>query len=356
MTADDAQRRLLRRGIVGVAVAIAVVLTGLQYADLQFLKAGVGYRAVFADAGGLLPGDDVEIAGITSGSVDDIEVDGDRVVVSFTLDADASPGDRTTAAIKTHTILGRKSLAVVPDGASRMPVGGTIPLDRTTSPYSLTDALGDLTGTVHDLDTDALNSALDAMSGALTDTPVPLGEAASGITALTEVLNARDTELLELLKKARSVTTVLAERGDQINALLLDGNDLLGELERRRDAITELVANVSAVSRQLTGLVADNEAQLAPVLTKLDAVTALLVRNRDSIAGAVEGLGPYATSLGEAVGSGPYFQAYVQNYAAGEFLSPLMSALVNPGQLPKDLQALMDPPPSVEFKDTVNPR
>ncbi|MGW5076894.1 MCE family protein [Rhodococcus sp. NPDC004095] len=356
MNPDAAGRRLLRRGTVGTVLAVAVVLAALQYAKLPFLHSGLQYRAVFVDAGGLLPGDKVQVAGITSGSVDRIDIEGDRIVVSFTLAEDVALGDRTTAAVKTNTILGRKSLAVVPEGAGRLPARGTISDDRTTSPYSLTDALGDLTGTVHDLDTVQLNSALDAMSGALSGTPQPLGEAVRGITDLTTALNQRDAGLEELLAKAHSVTTVLAQRGDQINALLLDGNDLLGELERRRDAITELISSVSAVSRQLSGVVHDNEAQLGPTLQKLDQVTALLIRNRDSLVGALDGLGPYSTALGEAVGSGPYFQAFVQNYAAGEFLAPLMSSLVNPGQLPKDLQALMDPPPSIEKYQGVNPR
>ncbi len=53
-------------------------------------------------------------------------------------------GRRHRRDIKTNTVLGKKSLAVAPEGSGTLRVGETIPIERTNSPYSLTDALGDL--------------------------------------------------------------------------------------------------------------------------------------------------------------------------------------------------------------------
>ena len=55
-------------------------------------------------------------------------------------------------------------------------------------------------------------------------------------------------------------------------------------LNERRYAIVSLLANTSAVSKELTGLVADNEKELAPTLEQLNAVNAMLEKNRDNIA------------------------------------------------------------------------
>lgn len=339
---------LVRYGVVGVVTALAIVLATLQYDRLPFIRSGIAYTANFADAGGLLPGDRVEVSGIKVGTVEEIELDGPKVLVRFTIDDGVQLGDKTAAAIKTNTILGRKSLEVTPSGDGSITAADTIPLDRTTSPYSLNDALGDLAGTVQDLDTNQLDKTLDALADTLRDTPEPLRAALDGVSRLSKSLNARDDAIKELLAKAQGVTKILADRGDQINALLLDGNQLLGELERRRNSISELIVNLSAVSQQLSGLVHDNEAQLKPSFDKLNSVLAVLEKHKEDIAGALDGLGPYAAALGEAVGSGPYFQAYVAN-ASSPLLRPLVDALVWPSQLPQSLLDYLTPPPSIEL-------
>ena len=179
-----------------------------------------------------------------------------------------------------------------------------------------------------------------------------LRETLDGVTRLSRSLNARDESLRELLTKAQGVTKVLADRGEQINSLLVDGNDLLGALEARRAAISELITNISGVSQQIAGLVHDNEEQLRPALEKLNSVSDLLIRNRDNIAGALDGLAPFATALGEAVASGPYFQAFVQNYGSSKTIQALVDAFVMPGQVPADLyNYLLNPPPSITLRE-----
>ncbi|MEE2032701.1 MCE family protein [Rhodococcus chondri] len=335
-------------GIVGLAVSTALVLAGLQYDQLQFISGGPTYSAQFSDAGGLVPGDDVMISGVNVGDVTDVRLDNQLVLVTFRIRDGIALGDATGADIKTNTVLGRKSLAVRPDGTGVMRPGSVITVDRTNSPYSLTDALGDLTTTVSDLDTDQINESLDALSGSLQDTPPEIRGALEGMTRLSQSINSRDESLLQLLERAESVTGILAERSDQVNALLVDANSLFGELSLRRDAITELIANISSVSRQLTGVVQDNQAQMAPTLEKLNAVTANLQANKENIAGALDGLGPYISALGESVASGPFFNAYVSNVLPAPWWKALVDSQLAPDLLPQDLQDIIPKePPSI---------
>jgi phospholipid/cholesterol/gamma-HCH transport system substrate-binding protein len=340
--------RKVRAGIVGVVLAASVVLATLQYRQLPFFAADVSYTAEFADAGGLSVGDDVDVAGIKVGRVQSIELSGDHVRVRFALPPRIRLGERTTAMIKTLTVLGRKLLAVQPAGTGRLAAHSDIPIQRTTSPYSLTDALGDLTDTVDTLDTTQLNDALNTLSDALSDTPAPLRATMGGVAALSRSLNARDQALRDLLAKAQQVTGVLATRSGQVNTLVDDGDQLLAELDLRRTAISELIANVGAVSQQLTGLVQDNRTQLTPALTQVNQVLALLQRNRDKINQAVDGLEGYAVALSEQVGSGPYFQALVQG-AFGPDFQMLLDAMLRPDHLPTDLHwYLTHPVPSIQ--------
>ncbi|MEV0947649.1 MCE family protein [Rhodococcus sp. NPDC049939] len=345
------QRDPVQVGVIGLAVTAMVVIATLQYDQLQFLSGGTQYSASFEDAGGLLAGDPVTLAGVDVGSVADVELDGQQVLVTFTIEDDLTLGDATEANIKTNTVLGRKSLEITSRGHDTMPVGSTIPLERTNSPYSLNDALGDLTTTAAELDTDELNAALDAMSGALENTPPELRTALDGMTRLSESINSRDESLQQLLERAENVTGILAERSDQINSLIIDGNLLFAELDARRAAISQLIVNISAVSRQLTGLVLDNQEQMKPTLDKLNSVVDVLQRNNDNIAQALEGLAPYATQLGETVGSGPFFMAYVYNIGIGNLLQGLSDAVTWPEHLPNDLEAFTESGPSFELRE-----
>jgi phospholipid/cholesterol/gamma-HCH transport system substrate-binding protein len=340
---SEPRSRAVSIGIVGIVVGVTVSLSALQVDRLPFIRSGAEYSAFFADAGGLVPGDQVQVAGVRSGRVDEVKLDGAKVYVRFTLDESIVLGRKTAAAIKTNTVLGRKSLEVTPagDGATRR--DDTIPLDRTTSPYSLTDALGDLSNTVKGLDMDQVNKTLDALSTTFADTPAPLRSALDGVTQLSRSINTRDKALTELLSHAQSVTKVLSDRSNQINSLLVDGNSLLGELNNRRAALSQLIVYVNGLAQQLTGFVNDNEAQLKPTLDKLNSVLDLLERNKENIGKALDELGPFEAALGEQVGSGPYFQAYVAN-ATSPGLQLLVDSLVWPQHLPDDLRRYFTEP------------
>lgn len=335
---------VVRHGMVGLVVTVALALAALQLDQLPFVRTGAEHEAYFADAGGLLPGDPVQVAGVRSGRVAQVRLEGARVLVRFSLSDDIVLGTQTTAAIKTNTVLGRKSLEVAPAGPGVLRRDDPIPLAHTTSPYSLEDALNDAATTVSGLDTGQLDRALDTISQAFADTPAPLRSALDGISALSHSVATRDQALSELVRRARGVTTVLADRAEQLDALLVDGNDLFGELDSRRSALSQLIVYVDGLAQQLRGFVADNEQRLKPTLTKLNSVLALLQHDKDQLGRALDALGPFEAALGEQVGSGPYFQAYVSN-ASSLSLRPLIDALVWPDRVPESLREYLDHPP-----------
>ncbi len=97
---------------------------------------------------------------------------------------------------------------------------GTIPLDRTTSPYQLPDALGELATTISGLNTDQLSDSLRVLSQTFSETPPELRIAVEGVARFSETLNERDAQLRDLLTNANKSTAVLAERSDQIVSLV----------------------------------------------------------------------------------------------------------------------------------------
>ena len=197
------ERNPVQIGVIGLVLAVATVGAALQYDQLQFINGGIRYSAYFQDAGGLVTGDDVTMAGVKVGKVSDVELDDQKVLVTFTVQDGVALGEQTAADIKTNTVLGRKSLAVRPEGSGLLRTDTPIPVERTNSPYSLNDALGDLGTTVSELDTEQINDSLNAISDTLADTPPELRTALDGMTRLSQSINSRDESLLQLLSRPK---------------------------------------------------------------------------------------------------------------------------------------------------------
>ena len=178
------------------------------------------------------------------------------------------------------------------------------------------------------------------MSATLDQIAPQLGPTFDGVSRLSRSLNNRNESLAELLKTAGDVTGILSERSQQVNTLILNANDLLGVLNERRQAIVSLLPATSAVSQELTGVVADNEKELAPTLERLNSVTAMLEKNRDNLAKMLPGAAKYYLTQGEIVSNGAYYNALVPNLCSAQLLQPFLDYAfgfrrgVNAGQPP----------------------
>jgi phospholipid/cholesterol/gamma-HCH transport system substrate-binding protein len=319
-----AERNRLTVGIVGVLVITALVVAAFSYDKIPFIKGTEDYSAYFADAGGIKTGSDVRVSGLGVGRVSDIRLQGNKVLVDFTVRDSVELGDRTEAAIKTETVLGTKYLELTPRGDGSL--GGPIPLERTKSPYDLTDALGDLTTTISGLDTSQLSSALTTLADTFKDTPPDLKLALEGVARFSDTLNARDAKLRDLLSNANKVTAVLAKRSDQIAQLVANANALLVELLSQRQSVDALMGNLTAVSAQISGVVNDNRTQLKPAVDKLNGVLSILDNRKQELQRTLYLLRRYAMSFGEVLGSGPFFKASLVNLAPGQFSQPFIDA------------------------------
>jgi phospholipid/cholesterol/gamma-HCH transport system substrate-binding protein len=315
---------LVRAGFIGVVLIVLVIAVGLQPQSLWSWATAIRYHALFADASDLQSGNPVTVSGMKVGTVSEVALNNDHALVTFTLDGKVGLGSQTTAHIATGTLLGQRELTLECAGSGTMHPNETIPLNRTTSPYTLTDAVTELTTNTAGTDTASLNQSLDTLSSTLDQIAPRLGPTFDGLTQVSKALNERDDALRELVKQSADVTGILARRSQQVNTLILNANDLLGVLSARRQAIVRLLANTSALALQLSGLVHDNEKQLAPTLQKLNSVIAVLEKNRDNIAKALPGLAKYESTNAEIVASGPYYTAYIPNITLPQLIQPFL--------------------------------
>jgi phospholipid/cholesterol/gamma-HCH transport system substrate-binding protein len=319
-----AERNPFVIGAVGVGLIATVILGGLYYDKLPFLSSAKDHSAYIAEAGGLIPGSPVQVSGLRVGKVETIELDGPQVLVSFSIDKDVRLGDRTEAAVKTKSLLGAKILEVSPRGDGEQ--SGPIPLERTRPAYQLPDALGDVTEAISGLNTNQLSDSLAVLAETFAETPPDLKLAVAGIGRFSETLDMRDAQLRDLLTNANEATTVLAERSDQVADVVKRTNALLAQLETEGAALDTLSNNLGSVTRQIEGFIDDNRATLKPTLEKLNGALTLVDNRRAELAKALDGFRRYSLGLGESVGSGPFFKAYIGNLLPGQFLQPFIDA------------------------------
>ncbi len=303
-----AERNLVAIALVGLFVLGVAFTAALKMTSLPIIGNGAVHEAIFAESGGLSPGDEVRVAGVRVGEVTSVDLRGRQVVVRFQAKG-VELTDQTSAAVKVKTMLGQKFLALDPLGSQKLK--GPIPMERTSTPYDVNAAFSDLTRNVGEIDTGKLEESFTALADAFRGTPASVRQMVGGLTALSRTISSRDDDLAGLLEETTKVSGTLADRNEQIAALINDGSDLLGELQRRRDAVHAMVTGSAELGEQVRGLVRDNDKTLKPALAKLDKVSAILERNQDNLDKALRQLGPYYRVLASATGNGPWADSYL---------------------------------------------
>ncbi|AIG80356.1 Conserved putative secreted protein [Amycolatopsis japonica] len=294
-------------GLTTMALGMAAALN----ADaLPVIGGGTTYSAEFSDAGGLRADNDVRIAGVKVGKVSEIDLEGDRVLVSFQV-KDAWVGDATSASIQIKNVLGQKYLALDPRGEAILDPGDPIPLRRTTAPYDVLEAFRDLSKTVDAIDVGQLARSFDTISATFADTPADVRSALDGITKLSGTIASRDRQLRTLVANTRQVSQTLVDRDTEAQRLIQDGNALLRAISTRQQAIKDLLDGSKRLATALDGIIADNDGQLGPVLEQLDRLTSMLQRNQDSLAKGIAAFAPAIRVLTNVAGNGRWIDGYL---------------------------------------------
>ena len=314
----------VRNGLMGILVLLLVVGVGQSFTSVPMLFASPSYYAQFKDAGGIHPGDKVRIAGVNVGQVRSLAIDGDRILVGFSL-GDAQIGKDSRASIRTDTILGRKNIEIEPRGTDQLKANGVLPLGQTTTPYQIYDAFFDVTKAASGWDIDTVKRSLNVLTQTIDETYPHLTDALKGLERFSDTIGKRDQQVDQLLANANQIAGILGNRSGQINALLVNAQTLLAAINARGQAITYLLRRVSAFSQQVKGFIDENP-NLNHVLEQLRTISDVLDQRKNDLADSLTTLSKFTASLGEAVASGPYFKVMLVNLLPYQILQPFVDA------------------------------
>ncbi|ANH39912.1 mce related protein [Nocardioides dokdonensis FR1436] len=317
---SDAQ--ILRLGAMTVVLMMVVMAAAFNLSKFPGFG-GSSYQALFSDASGLHRGNMVQVAGIRSGRVQAVELQGDQVLVTFEVENGVDFGEDSRASVEVLNLLGEKYLELVPAGSGQLAQDDVIPLERTQSAYDIVGVFGDLTTTTEDIDTERLTKALDVVADTVDSAAPEIGESFDGIARLSRSVASRDEEIRALLASSKEVSGLLADRSDDLVDLMGSSDLVFQEVRARKQAIHRLLVNARRLAVQLEGVARDNQRQIGPALAEVEELLDLLIEKEKGLKDTLAALGPYVSILGNIIGTGPWFDAYVVNLAAiptGEFV------------------------------------
>jgi phospholipid/cholesterol/gamma-HCH transport system substrate-binding protein len=209
------------------------------------------YHAIFANASQLQPGDDVRVAGVSVGQVDEVEIsDRTQSEVTFSVSDNLPLTTASGAEIRYLDLVGNRYLALT-RGTGAGPVleeDATIPLSRTAPALDLTVLF------------DGFKPLFAALS------PDEVNELSMNIV---RTLQGESGTVQSLLAHTASLTNHIADRDELVGEVITNLNRTLGTVTDRRRQVIELV---DQMQRWVSGL-SDERKTIGSALGNIASLT-----------------------------------------------------------------------------------
>jgi len=224
--------KLLRNPTLwGVGALVMASVVGLVVALLYIHPPGQKLVAFYTqDASSLRLGDQVRIAGIPVGKIEDLHLESSQVKVRARVDDYAFVGDKSQVQVRMLTVVGGYYVNLVPLGDR--PLGaGAIPLERVTMPYNLMQTLADATSLTNKVDTKPVKESLDQMQAGL---------AGPNEASLSAVIDA-----------GNSLVSIIDRQRGQLSAVLNMSDEYIRSLNNFGDDLKRMVRKASILEQTL---------------------------------------------------------------------------------------------------------
>ncbi|MEV6275231.1 MlaD family protein [Nocardia sp. NPDC051832] len=246
---STAARRELTFGLFGVFALVAVlVAVGVIYV-LPLGKAT--YTAELTEARSVRVGDEIRVAGIHVGRVQELELRADRVWMRFRIDKEVFLGDATALEVRMLTVVGGHYIAAFPAGSK--PLGSTpIPAERVRLPYSLIRTLQDAATPITEVNGDTLRQNFGALQDALAGSPESLRRIGNAMETLVGMLNRQNAGVSQALTVMDEYLTAINDNRGLVGTFIRE----IGGLETAGLAKKAEIAESLRVTGQLLSRIA----------------------------------------------------------------------------------------------------
>ncbi|MEU5877749.1 MlaD family protein [Spirillospora sp. NPDC047279] len=301
--------------IVSLSVLAACCVFAFAVGQLHLFDRGYTMSGVFSDTAGLKTGQDVRVAGVKAGRITAVEPDFKQgaVIVTWHIDAGIDLGPATRAEIQTATLLGGRYLRLtgpvakpymseVTEGRRR------IPLERTSVPFTVPDAIEGAQNIVGKLDQKSIDKLLTQVSKIESPNAPKLRQMLVNVQSLSRTLNDATPEIQKLIENSKNITGVLAAKDEKLKQIITDSQILLQTLVERRNELAATIGQGSSTVRTLSNVISQHQRELNNLLDNLHLLTTRLAPNMDALNTDFSLLGPTLMRVAALKGNGPWVE------------------------------------------------
>jgi phospholipid/cholesterol/gamma-HCH transport system substrate-binding protein len=254
-----------------VATSLATGVLAMTIANLRFADTR-RYHAIISDVTGLLENDDVRVAGVRVGQVEEIKLhDGNRARVTFSVNSDgvfeAGLPSSTQVNVRYRSLMGQRYLALT-EGPGRpneyLPPGGTIPITQTRPALDLTVLFNGFRPLFRALEPGQVNKLAFQIVQTLQGEAGTVNSLLAHVASLTNSLADRDRVIGQVITNLNRVLGTIDQRHTEVDRLITDLRGFVGGVASDRQAIFDSVAAIN----QLTGTTADLLKDTRPSIKK----------------------------------------------------------------------------------------
>lgn len=320
-----------RRGPViwlAVFLVISTVVTWLVYVTLRRDVRGptVGYSALFTDVFGLREGDDVRIAGVRVGRVEDIALDGTLAKVSFVLTGGRPLTRASVASVNYQNVIGQRYLALGPgygDTTEPLPAGAVIDTAHTVPSFDIGTMLNGYRPLFAVLDPDQVNNLTHAVIGSLQGDTSSIALLVNQTSALTATFAGRDGHLDGVITSLNDLVGILAQQNAAFDRSIAQTATAISGFDSRRPELVEAVGSMRAVTDNLAVIAAGVEPDLRDLVNRRPGYTRHMLDIEPQIAYTGQNMPIFLKGLSRIFGDGAYMNAYACDVNAYGFFPGL---------------------------------
>ncbi len=277
-------------GLLGIVV-MAVCILAILFLNRSLFSSGYTVDARFANAAGISKGTEVMVAGVNVGSVTSVQVHGNAVDASLSVNNSVHLPHDTTAAIEVETLLGVVDVTLNPVSGWNQPLKPGALITNTSVPTEFYQ----LQNTAHSLlsktNAQALNSLVTSLANITKDKQTQVAQIIQGLGALTTTVDQRSGQVSQLIDSANTVSSTLADRDQQLLSVVNNLNTVSTGLAAHDQDLSNLITNVDSMASQTNSLVSQDSPALNSLLQSLHADLTVVSQHQDDLAEGVSYLG-----------------------------------------------------------------
>jgi phospholipid/cholesterol/gamma-HCH transport system substrate-binding protein len=313
---------------------VTVLVTGVLAAtvgNFRFTRTH-RYLAVFSDATGVLPGDDVRIAGVRVGEVSSVRVrDRSLAELAFTVDAARALFTSTRAVLRYRNLVGQRYLALQegPGGQTPLRPGGTIPLDHTQPALDLNVLFNGFKPLFAALSSDQVNRLAFEIIRTLQGEGGTVNSLLLHTAELTSTLADRDQAIGDLIDQLDAVLATVDQRDQQLSGLILELERLVAGLADDRKQIGASLVGINGLAAATAGFLDRGRAPIRQDIRELDRLSRTLNANQATVDGFLHRLPGKLDTITRTATYGSWFNFYLCDFD-GKVVVPNVAQVFTP--------------------------